>query len=124
MRGARPFPCGVCTGPAGGHLFAFCSEPRSVSNSSSAAAFGATTPPRPQVLLALLTDLSVDHRCHKWARTLRDAGYEPVILCDQPLHPPGAAWDGFEIRILTRPSHQRRFFPAFFGFLWKLTGEL
>lgn len=80
--------------------------------------------PRPQVLLAILTDLSVDHRCHKWARSLRDAGYEPVILCDQPLHPPGAAWDGFEIRILTRMSHQRRFFPAFFGFLWKLTGEL
>lgn len=96
----------------------------SVSNPSSAAAFGATTPPRPQVLLAILTDLSVDHRCHKWARSLRDAGYEPVILCDRPLNPPGAAWDGFDIRILTRTSHQRRFLPAFVEFLWKLTGEL
>ncbi len=81
-------------------------------------------PPRPQVLLAILTDLSVDHRCHKWARSLRDAGYDPVILCDRPLHPLGAAWDGFDVRILTRTSHQRRFLPAFLEFLWRLTGEL
>lgn len=79
---------------------------------------------RPQVLLAILTDLSVDHRCHKWARSLRDAGYEPVIVCDRPLHPLGPAWDGFDIRVITRESHQRRFFPVFFAFLWRLTGEL
>lgn len=88
------------------------------SHSSSSA------PGRPQVLLAILTDLSVDHRCHKWARSLRDAGYEPVILCDRPLHPLGAAWDGFDVRVLTRESHQRRFFPVFLAYLWKLTGEL
>lgn len=94
----------------------------SISNPSSGASSGAAA--RPQVLLAILTDLSVDHRCHKWVRSLRDAGYDPVILCDRPLHPLGAAWDGFDIRILTRTSHQQRFFSAFAGFLWKLTGEL
>jgi glycosyltransferase involved in cell wall biosynthesis len=75
---------------------------------------------RPEVLLAILTDLSVDHRCHKWAVSLRDAGYRPVIYCDQPLKPLGAAWDGFDIRVLTRDSHMRRFFPVFLAFLWKL----
>lgn len=79
---------------------------------------------RPEVLLAILTDLSVDHRCHKWARSLRDAGYAPVIYCDRPLHPLGAAWDGFDVRVLTRESHQQRFFPAFLEFLRRLTPVL
>jgi glycosyltransferase involved in cell wall biosynthesis len=74
--------------------------------------------------MAILTDLSVDHRCHKWARSLRDAGYNPVILCDQPLHPLGAAWEGFDVRIITRESHQRRFFPVFAAYLWNLTRTL
>ena len=79
---------------------------------------------RPQVLLAILTDLSVDHRCHKWAVSLREAGYEPVIFCDKPLHPLGSAWDGFDVRILTRGSHMRRFFPTFLEFFAKLLPEL
>jgi glycosyltransferase involved in cell wall biosynthesis len=78
----------------------------------------------PEILLAILTDLSVDHRCHKWARSLRDAGYRPVIYCDRPLHSLGAAWDGFDVRILTRESHQRRFFPVFLIFLLRLVPVL
>jgi glycosyltransferase involved in cell wall biosynthesis len=74
----------------------------------------------PEILLAILTDLSVDHRCHKWARSLRDAGYRPVIYCDKPLNPLGPAWDGFDVRVLTRESHQARFFPVFLAFLWRL----
>lgn len=98
----------------------------SASPATAPVSSAATSAPaaRPQVLLAILTDLSVDHRCHKWARSLRDAGYEPVIVCDRPLHPLGPAWDGFDIRVVTRESHQRRFFPVFLAFLWKLTGEL
>src|SRR5690606_18089809 len=46
----------------------------------------------PEILLAILTDLSVDHRCYKWAQSLRAAGYRPVIYCDKPAHPPGPAW--------------------------------
>ncbi len=84
----------------------------------------AGTAVRPEVLLAILTDLSVDHRCYKWARALRDAGYHPVICCDQPLHPLGPAWDGFDVRVLTRSSHQNRFFPAFAEFLLRLTPVL
>jgi glycosyltransferase involved in cell wall biosynthesis len=75
---------------------------------------------RPEILLAILTDLSVDHRCHKWAVSLRDAGYRPVIYCDQPLSPLGSAWDGFDVRVLTRESHMKRFFPVFAAFLWRL----
>lgn len=96
-------------------------KPTPSFSSSSAAASKLA---RPQVLMAILTDLSVDHRCHKWARSLRDAGYEPVIVCDKPLHPLGAAWDGFDVRVITKESHQRRFFPVFFAYLWKLTAVL
>lgn len=74
----------------------------------------------PEILIAILTDLSVDHRCWKWAKSLRDAGYRPVICCDAPLHPPGPAWEGFDVRVLTRESHQRRFFPVFLAFLLRL----
>lgn len=88
------------------------------SPSSGAAA------PRPEVLLAILTDLSVDHRCYKWACALRDAGYHPVICCDRPLHPLGEAWDGFDVRVITRESHQKRFFPVFAEFLLRLTPVL
>jgi glycosyltransferase involved in cell wall biosynthesis len=79
---------------------------------------------RPEVLLAILTDLSIDHRCHKWARALRDAGYHPIIYCDRPHHPLGAAWDGFDVRVLTRDSHLKRFFPVFAEFLCRLTPVL
>jgi glycosyltransferase involved in cell wall biosynthesis len=78
----------------------------------------------PEVLLAILTDLSIDHRCHKWARALREAGYHPVIYCDRPHHPLGAAWDGFDVRVLTRDSHLKRFFPVFAEFLFRLTPVL
>ena len=78
----------------------------------------------PEVLLVILTDLSVDHRCHKWARSLRDAGYHPVILCDRPLHPLGRAWDGFDIRVVTRRSHLQGFLPAFAEFLLRLVPHL
>ncbi len=89
---------------------------------------GAVSPPKsippspdaPEILIAILTDLSVDHRCWKWAMSLRDAGYRPVICCDRPLHPLGTAWDGFDVRVLTRESHQRRFFPVFLAFLLRL----
>lgn len=84
------------------------------------APFPARAAGRPEILLAILTDLSVDHRCWKWARALRDAGYEPVIVCDKPLHPLGPAWDGFDVRVVTRESHLRRFFPVFLEYLWNL----
>ena len=74
----------------------------------------------PEILLAILTDLSTDHRCWKWAKSLRDAGYRPVIYCDRPRSPLGAAWEGFDVRVLTRGSHQDRFFPVFLAFLWRL----
>lgn len=74
----------------------------------------------PEILLAILTDLSTDHRCHKLATSLRAAGFRPVIYCDRPLNSLGRAWDGFEIRVLTRESHQRRFLPAFAAFLLRL----
>lgn len=80
--------------------------------------------PAPEVLLVILTDLSVDHRCHKWARSLRDAGYHPVILCDRPLHPLGRAWDGFDIRVVTRRSHLQGFLPAFVEFLLRVVPHL
>jgi|GEM_PF-1563505 len=96
---------------------------RSASTFSPAAG-AVSASARPQVLLAILTDLSVDHRCHKWARSLRAAGYEPVIVCDKPLHPLGAAWDGFDVRVITKESHQRRFFPVFLAYLWRLTAVL
>lgn len=76
--------------------------------------------PAPEVLLAILTDLSVDHRCFKLATSLREMGYRPVIYCDKPLHPPGPAWDAFEIRVLTAESHVRRFMPVFFAYLVRL----
>lgn len=77
-------------------------------------------PAPPEVLIAILTDLSTDHRCWKWAYSLREAGYRPVIYCDRPLHPLGDAWAGFDVRVLTRASHLQRFFPVFFVFLLRL----
>ena len=78
----------------------------------------------PEVLLAILTDLSVDHRCFKLATTLKGMGFRPVIYCDKPLHAPGPAWDAFEIRVLTRESHARRFMPVFLAYLLRLTPVL
>jgi glycosyltransferase involved in cell wall biosynthesis len=74
----------------------------------------------PEVLIAILTDLSTDHRCWKWAVSLRDAGYRPVIYCDRPLHPLGDAWADFDVRVITRASHLRGFFPVFFRYLLRL----
>jgi glycosyltransferase involved in cell wall biosynthesis len=78
----------------------------------------------PEVLLAILTDLSVDHRCFKLATTLRDMGFRPVIYCDKPLHPVGPAWEAFDIRVLTGESHARRFMPVFFAYLLRLSPVL
>lgn len=77
-------------------------------------------PARPEVLIAILTDLSTDHRCWKWAQSLRAAGHRPVIYCDRPPHPLGEAWTGFDVRVITRASHLHRFFPVFFVFLLRL----
>lgn len=75
---------------------------------------------RPEVLLAILTDLSIDHRCYKLAKSLRDAGLHPVIYCDKPLHPLGPAWKAFDVRVLTRESHLLRFLPVFLAYLFRL----
>jgi glycosyltransferase involved in cell wall biosynthesis len=72
------------------------------------------------VILAILTDLSMDHRCHKLATSLRDLGYHPIILCDKPKHPLGKAWNGFDIRELTQVSHLDRFAKAFILFQLRL----
>ncbi len=80
-----------------------------------------TNLPPPEILLAILTDLSTDHRCFKWAKTLKEMGKQPVIYCDQPLHDLGEAWKGFDVRVLTRESHRGRFFPVFIRFLLRLT---
>lgn len=74
-----------------------------------------------EVLIPILADLGTDHRCHKLAVSLKRLGYRPVVLCDRPLHPPGAAWEGIEIRILTPRSHYQGFLAAFLRFLVRLT---
>lgn len=48
-------------------------------------------------------------------------GMRPVIYCDKPLHAPGKAWEVFDVRVITKESHQRKFFPVFFSFLFHLT---
>lgn len=80
--------------------------------------------PPPEVLLAILTDLSMDHRCFKEAAALRAAGFQPVILCDKPRHPLGRAWDGFDIRQITSVSHLDRFGIAFLLFHLRLVFAL
>lgn len=72
------------------------------------------------VLLAILTDLSIDHRCFKLATSLRDAGMHPIIYCDRPFKPVGSAWSGFDIRILSRISHLESFGRAFVIFHLRL----
>jgi glycosyltransferase involved in cell wall biosynthesis len=74
----------------------------------------------PEVLLAILTDLSIDHRCYKLAKSLKNRGLHPVIYCDRPLHPLGSAWDEFDIRILTAKSHLKSFMPVFLLYLLRL----
>jgi glycosyltransferase involved in cell wall biosynthesis len=74
----------------------------------------------PPILLAILTDLSIDHRCFKLATSLREAGMQPIIYCDQPRKPLGAAWAGFDIRILSRISHLESFARAFTIFHFRL----
>ncbi len=78
----------------------------------------------PEILFAILTDLGTDHRCHKLAKSLRQLGAKPVIYCDKPVHALGPAWEGFDVRVLTRESHQRKFFPVFLSFLLRLTPVL
>lgn len=78
----------------------------------------------PEILFAIVTDLGTDHRCFKLAKSLRDLGYKPVIYCDKPRNPPGPAWDEFDVRVLTRESHQVKFFPVFLSFLLRLTPVL
>jgi glycosyltransferase involved in cell wall biosynthesis len=66
----------------------------------------------------------MDHRCFKVATSLRDAGFEPLILCDQPRQTLGPAWQGFAIRKLTSVSHLDRFGLAFALFHIRLAGIL
>lgn len=75
---------------------------------------------RNPVLLAILTDLSIDHRCFKLATSLRDAGMRPTIYCDRPRKPLGSAWSGFDIRILSQASHLESFARAFAFFHFRL----
>jgi len=44
-----------------------------------------------------------------------------VIYCDAPRQALGKAWDGFDVRVLTRRSHLEAFFPVFLQFLLRLT---
>lgn len=67
-----------------------------------------------------MADLGTDHRCHKLAVSLERLGYRPVLLCDRPLHPLGAAWQGIEVRVLTPSSHYRGFLSTFARFLLRL----
>lgn len=76
---------------------------------------------RGEVLIPVLADLGTDHRCFKLAASLKRLGYRPVLLCDKPLNPLGAAWEGMDIRVLTSKSHYRGFLPAFLVFLLRLT---
>jgi len=80
--------------------------------------------PTPEILLAILTDLGTDHRCYKLAKSLKQLGLKPVIYCDKPAHALGEAWEGYEVRVLTRQSHQRKFLPVFLSFLLRLTPVL
>lgn len=75
----------------------------------------------PDILLAVLTDLSADHRAYKWARFLLDQGYRPCMLCDAPRQPLGKAWEGIPIRFLTRKNHMDGFLRAYVPFLLRLT---
>ncbi len=84
----------------------------------------APPPVAPTVLLVILTDLSTDHRCFKWAKSLRQWGEHPVIYCDQPRHALGEAWSGFDVRILTRRSHLQEFLPVFAAFWRRLAPAL
>jgi glycosyltransferase involved in cell wall biosynthesis len=91
------------------------------SNESSNTARAVELPvQRTEVLLAILTDLSIDHRCYKLAKSLKNQGMHPVIYCDRPLHALGSAWDEFDVRVLTSESHLRRFMPVFVAYLFKL----
>jgi glycosyltransferase involved in cell wall biosynthesis len=76
------------------------------------------------VLLAILTDLSTDYRCFKLANTLRNAGYEPMILCDKPKHALGQAWNPFTVHLMSPVSHLQGFFKAFFLFHIRLAFTL
>ncbi len=71
-----------------------------------------------------MTDLATDHRCFKLAKSLRQLGYKPVIYCDKPQGPLGPAWADFEVHVITRESHQQKFFPVFLSFLLHLTPVL
>jgi glycosyltransferase involved in cell wall biosynthesis len=76
---------------------------------------------KPTILILILADLATDYRCRKVAASVSLRGYEPVILADRPLRPMGPAWDGVNVRILTRQSHFRGFFRAWAEFLWRVT---
>jgi len=71
-----------------------------------------------------MTDLSMDYRCYKEAVSLSQAGFEPIILCDKPLHALGSVWKGMRIRELTPISHLRHFALAFLWFHIRLIGVL
>ena len=75
---------------------------------------------KPEILLAILTDLSIDHRCYKLAQSLKKLGAQPIIYCDLPLHPLGDAWKEFEVHVLTRKSHLQAFLPVFMVYLLRL----
>lgn len=73
-----------------------------------------------EILLPILTNLGTDQRCFKIASSLASWGYRPVVLCDRPRTPPGPAWEGIEIRVLTGRSHLDGFSKVFVQFAWRL----
>jgi glycosyltransferase involved in cell wall biosynthesis len=73
-----------------------------------------------EVLLPIITDLGTDRRCFKMARSLKKMGYTPVVLCDKPHTRPGPAWEGYNVKILSRYSHRERFMRTFIEYLFRL----
>lgn len=76
---------------------------------------------KPAILILILADLGTDNRCRKLAASLSRRGYRPLVLADAPLRPMGRAWDGIQVRILTRRSHFRGFIRALAEYLIRVT---
>ncbi|MBF0430056.1 MAG: glycosyltransferase [Fibrobacteria bacterium] len=62
---------------------------------------------KPKVLVPIFTNLATDYRCYKVVCSLRDMGFEPVIISNKTMSPLGPKWDAFEIRIITRTTLDR-----------------
>ncbi len=73
-----------------------------------------------EILLLFLGDLGSDQRCFRMARSLKNEGFEPIVVCDKPLTEPGQEWNGIKIKIISPFSHRRNFKISFAIFLIKL----